>query len=86
MWTSLQRGDAFIRCRQGVECYKGSIDERTEDGRTIWVTDQIGDCRLFHVEDDYDLVNDRTNPVFHLGHRPRLAELVKTPDSTDRQA
>ncbi|MDQ0079076.1 hypothetical protein [Arthrobacter oryzae] len=56
MWTSLQRGDVIILCRQGVECYKGSIDERTEDGRTIWVIDQIGDRRLFHVEDDYDLL------------------------------
>lgn len=56
MWTSLQRGDVIALCWQGVECSKGSIDERTEDGRMIWVTDQIGDRRVFHVEDDYDLL------------------------------
>jgi hypothetical protein len=55
-WMSLQRGDVITLSRLGVECHRGSIEERTEDGRMIWVTDQIGDRRLFHVEDDYDLL------------------------------
>ncbi|MBT2539103.1 hypothetical protein [Arthrobacter sp. ISL-69] len=41
---------------QGVAYHKGSIDDRSDDGRTIWVTDGIGDRRLFHVEDDYELL------------------------------
>jgi hypothetical protein len=56
IWTSLQRGDVITLCRQGVQCWKGSIEQRTDDGQTIWVRDQIGERRLFHVEDDYDLV------------------------------
>jgi hypothetical protein len=59
MWTSLQRGDFVTLLRHGVQAHKGSIDDRTEDGRTIWVTDGIGDRRLFHIEDEYELlVND----------------------------
>jgi hypothetical protein len=59
MWTSLQRGDFVTLLRHGVENHKGCIDDRTEDGQTIWVTDGIGDRRLFHIEDEYELlVND----------------------------
>jgi hypothetical protein len=59
MWTSLQRGDFVTLLRHGVETHRGSIDDRTEDGRTIWVRDGIGDRRLFHIEDEYELlVND----------------------------
>lgn len=39
-----------------MQCHRGTIDERTEDGRMIWVTDGIGDRRLFHIEDGYDLL------------------------------
>ncbi|MBT8162703.1 MULTISPECIES: hypothetical protein [Arthrobacter] len=55
-WTSLQRGDIVTLLRHGVQCHMGTIDERTEDGRMIWVTDAIGDRRLFHIEDDYELL------------------------------
>jgi hypothetical protein len=56
LWTSLQRGDVVTLLRKGVQCHKGTIDERSEDGHLIWVTDGIGDRRLFHIEDDYDLL------------------------------
>ena len=55
MWASLQRGDAVTLSQRGVECHKGLVDERTDDGQTIWVIDKIGDRRLFHIEDDCDL-------------------------------
>ncbi|MDQ0821397.1 hypothetical protein QFZ79_003773 [Arthrobacter sp. V4I6] len=56
MWTSLERGDVVTLSLKGVECHKGSVDDRTDDGRTIWVIDRIGDRRLFHIEDDYELL------------------------------
>jgi len=56
LWTSLQRGDVVTLLRHGMQCHKGTVDERTEDGRMIWVTDRIGDRRLFHIEDDYELL------------------------------
>ncbi|MCA4131664.1 hypothetical protein [Arthrobacter sp. M4] len=56
LWTSLQRGDVVTVLQKGVQCHKGTIDERSEDGHVIWVTDGIGDRRLFHIEDDYDLL------------------------------
>ncbi|GAB2714661.1 hypothetical protein GCM10027038_11240 [Arthrobacter bambusae] len=56
LWTSLQRGDIVTLLRRGMQCHRGTIDERTEDGRMIWVTDAIGDRRLFHIEDDYELL------------------------------
>ena len=58
MWTSLQRGDIVTLHRYGVRCHKGTVDERTEDGQMIWVIDGIGDRRLFHIEDDYELLTD----------------------------
>ncbi|MBP2267786.1 hypothetical protein J3A64_003250 [Pseudarthrobacter sp. PvP004] len=61
-WTSLERGDIVTLYRRGVRCHTGAIDERTEDGRTIWVIDGIGDRRLFHFEDDYELID--TDDVF----------------------
>lgn len=58
MWTSLQCGDIVTLHRHGVQCHKGTIDARTEDGQMIWVIDGIGDRRLFHIEDDYELLTD----------------------------
>jgi len=55
-WTALQRGDVVHLNRAGVECHSGFVDDRTEDGRTIWVIDKIGHRRMFHIEDDYDLL------------------------------
>ena len=55
MWTSLLVGDIVILSQGGVSCHEGRVDDRSEDGKFIWVTDGIGDRRLFHVEDDYDL-------------------------------
>jgi hypothetical protein len=56
IWTSLQQGDVVTLSRRGIKCHKGFIDDRTDDGRTIWVVDEIGHRRLFHIQDDYDLV------------------------------
>lgn len=55
MWSSLEPGDLVTLGRQGFEHYSGRVDECTADGRTIWVIDRIGDRRLFHIDDDYDL-------------------------------
>ncbi|UVJ39897.1 hypothetical protein [Arthrobacter sp. CJ23] len=57
MWTSLQPGDIVTLYRRGVRCHRGTVDEQTEDGRTIWVIDGIGDRRLFHIEDGYELTH-----------------------------
>lgn len=54
-WKSLEPGDLVTLGRQGLEHYSGRVDDRTDDGRTIWVIDRIGDRRLFHIDDDYDL-------------------------------
>ena len=60
MWNTLEQGDIVTLSQQGVPRHKGSIDDRTEDGRTIWVTDELGHRRLFHIEDDYDLTISHT--------------------------
>lgn len=54
-WMSLEPGDLVTLGRQGLEHYSGRVDDRTADGWTIWVIDRIGDRRLFHIDDDYDL-------------------------------
>jgi len=55
LWKSLERGDVVLLSQAGVPCHQGAIDDRTEDGKTIWVTDAIGHRRLFHIQDDYEL-------------------------------
>ena len=55
-WKALQRGDVVNLNRHGVECHKGFVEDRTEDGKTIWVIDKIGHRRMFHIDDDYDLM------------------------------
>jgi hypothetical protein len=56
IWSSLELGDVVNLDRDGVECHRGVVDDRTEDGRTIWVTDKIGHRRMFHIDDNYDLM------------------------------
>lgn len=56
LWASLQQGDVVTLSRRGVQCHQGFVEDRTADGQTIWVTDNIGHRRLFHVQDDYDLL------------------------------
>ncbi|MGW9413555.1 hypothetical protein [Arthrobacter cupressi] len=56
LWKSLEQGDLVILSQGGVPCHRGSIDDRTEDGQLIWVTDDIGHRRLFHIDDDYELM------------------------------
>jgi hypothetical protein len=55
IWKSLERGDVVALSLGGFEYRRGTVDERTADGRTIWVIDRIGDRRLFHIDDGYDL-------------------------------
>jgi hypothetical protein len=55
-WSALELGDTVNLNRNGVECHRGVVEDRTEDGKTIWVIDKIGHRRMFHIEDEYDLM------------------------------
>ncbi|MFI2563495.1 hypothetical protein [Paenarthrobacter sp. NPDC018779] len=55
LWSSLEEGDEVILALQGFLHHSGVVDDRTADGRTIWVLDAIGDRRLFHIDDEYEL-------------------------------
>ncbi|MGF9648342.1 hypothetical protein AAIH32_10230 [Pseudarthrobacter oxydans] len=55
LWASLQSGHFVAFSRQGLNCHQGYVDDRTDDGLIVWVTDETGHRRLFHVEDDYDV-------------------------------
>ena len=56
VWRSLEQGDVVTVTLNGYEFHSGSVDDRTPDGRTIWVIDRIGERRLFHIDDDFDLI------------------------------
>ncbi|MFE5838089.1 hypothetical protein [Arthrobacter sp. NPDC056493] len=53
-WLSLAQGDVITFSRQGRTLWGGVIDDRTEDGHIIWVTDEVGTRRLVHSQDEYD--------------------------------
>lgn len=55
LWNSLNRGDAVTVTLRGFEYHSGSVDDRTDDGRTIWVVDRIGERKLIHIDDDTEL-------------------------------
>jgi len=56
LWNSLEAGDVVSLSLRGFEYHRGTVDDRTADGQTIWVIDRIGERRLFHIDDDYDLL------------------------------
>lgn len=56
LWKSLTQGDKVSLRRRGIDIHAGTVEDRTPDGRSIWVIDRIGDRRLFHIDDNYDLV------------------------------
>lgn len=53
-WLSLAQGDVITLSRRGLTLWGGVIDDRTEDGHIIWVTDEVGTRRLVHSQDEYD--------------------------------
>ena len=55
IWKSLEPGDAVALSHGGFVYHRGTVDDRTADGQMIWVVDRIGDRRLFHIDDDFDL-------------------------------
>ena len=54
-WKALALGDVVSLTLHGFEHYRGTVDDRTEDGGVIWVIDLIGERRLFHIDDGFDL-------------------------------
>ncbi|TVU66210.1 hypothetical protein FQP90_02180 [Paenarthrobacter nitroguajacolicus] len=55
LWNSLNRGDRVTVTLRGFEYHSGSVDDRSADGRTIWVIDRIGERRLLHIDDETEL-------------------------------
>ncbi|WP_139025159.1 hypothetical protein [Paenarthrobacter nitroguajacolicus] len=55
LWNSLNRGDRVTVTLGGFEYHSGSVDDRTADGRTIWVIDRIGERKLIHIDDETEL-------------------------------
>jgi hypothetical protein len=53
-WLSLAQGDVITFSRRGLAHWGGVIDDRTEDGHIIWVTDEVGTRRLVLSQDEYD--------------------------------
>ena len=66
LWSSLEQGDEVVLALQGLHYHTGVVDDRTTDGRTIWVVDAIGDRRLFHIDDEYELFlgAERAEPIW----------------------
>ena len=56
LWKSLTQGDEVSLRLRGFDIHAGTVEDRTPDGQSIWVIDRIGDRRLFHIDDNYDLV------------------------------
>jgi hypothetical protein len=55
LWKALALGDVVSLTLHGFEHYRGTVDDRSEDGGIIWVIDRIGERRLFHIDDGFEL-------------------------------
>lgn len=52
LWTSIQPGDLLTLSRVGVPLHHGMVEDRTDDGLILWIRDDLGERRLFHLYDE----------------------------------
>jgi hypothetical protein len=55
LWDDVQVGDVVNLRNSGRMEYCGEVDDRTESGDVVWVTNPLGVRRLFHIHDGYYL-------------------------------
>lgn len=54
LWMSLLEGDVITIYDSKTKICSGYVDDRTKDGTVIWVIDDIGGRRLFHIGDGFN--------------------------------
>lgn len=55
-WDNVARRDVVEVSFAGRFVQVGTVDECTSDGDFVWLLDSLGERRLFHEHDGYDLV------------------------------
>ena len=55
-WDNVTRRDVVEVRSDGKVLQMGTVDECSPDGNFVWLLDSLGERRLFHEHDGYDLV------------------------------
>lgn len=55
-WDNVVRRDVVEVRFAGRFVQEGTVDDCSPDGDFVWLLDSLGDRRLFHEHDGYDLV------------------------------
>jgi len=55
-WENVAKSDRVEVTLGGGVVQMGVVDDCTPDGSCVWVRDSLGDRRLLHRHDGYDLV------------------------------
>ena len=55
-WEDVARWDVVEVKANGTLVQKGVVDERSSDGAFVWLVDSIGERKLLHKHDGYQLV------------------------------
>ena len=54
-WAAVGTGSHVTMAKRGHSPFVGLVDDRTADGRVLWVLSTTGVRKLFHIEDGYIL-------------------------------
>lgn len=55
-WDSVVSGDSVEICIERICVQNGYVDLASLDGDVVWITMSLGERRLFHKDDGYELV------------------------------
>jgi hypothetical protein len=58
-WDQVSPGDTVEVCMDGRYVQRGNVDLTSADGDLVWVIVSIGERRLFHKDDGYELIRSQ---------------------------
>lgn len=59
-WGLLEEGHNVV-LENGNHCFSGTVDALSFDRNIIWVTSWVGERRLFHADDGYEVFLQQTS-------------------------
>lgn len=59
LWANVGPEDSVELCLDGIRVHHGSVDLASANGDVVWVFVSLGERRLFHKDDGYELIRIR---------------------------
>lgn len=55
-WDRVSPGDAVEVCLDSIRIHRGNVQLASADGDVVWIIVSLGERRLFHKDDRYELI------------------------------